>query len=329
MRCKRDGGDLKVLVTGANGFVGRYLIHFLAKSTTDDIVAVGGPTIPSVFPKNEFIKFNRAITWDSVDLLQEDAVRDLIYRHQPDQVYHLAALAVTHGIPARDYLEINVIGTYTLAKALVEVRGSSTKLLFVSSASVYGHSDDNQCLTEEQILRPRNAYGASKACAEDLLWVLSNEGLSLTIARPFNHTGPGQRPGFVVPDLLQQVFMQKDRIKGNQQITLQVGPLDSVRDFTDVRDVVRAYYTIMNSGSSGHIYNVASGWTYSIHDVVDIVCQATKAKHVEIVSNDDYVKKRDTDVLMANSVKLQQLDWHPNYSLEQTVIDMWEYLVSR
>lgn len=304
-------------MTGANGFVGHHLVQYLVTSTCDEIIAVGGPN----FGNDESFPLKGKVVWDNVDVVDGESVQSLVQRYLPDQIYHLAASAMTHGTHAGKYYDVNVLGTYNLARSLLGVCGEKARFLFVSSATVYGYSENCLPLDENQPLKPRNEYGASKVQAEKILGSLREQGLSLYIARPFNHTGPGQNKGFVIPDILLQVYEQSKLIQ--TRVSLKVGPLNSIRDFTDVRDVVRAYYLIMNYGDLGEVYNVASGQVYSIGQVVDLVCKVAGVTNFTIQSDEILATTREQSVLVGSFKKIQDLNWRTFFSFDETLNDMW------
>jgi GDP-4-dehydro-6-deoxy-D-mannose reductase len=229
----------KLLATGHRGFVGTALREYLQ--------AHGDA--PAQWC---------ALTCES-DLLDPAQMQAMLEEHRPDWVVHLAAqshVPQSWSDPART-LQVNVCGTANLLNALSE-SGFRGRLLYVSSADVYGSVQEAHLpVTEQAPPAPRNPYASSKVAAEVLCrqWA-GTRGLDVVIARPFNHTGPGQRLDFALPGFAREIAAIK---LGRQAPQVPVGDLDVTRDFLDVRDVVQAYLALLARGRGGETYNVCSG----------------------------------------------------------------------
>lgn len=262
------------------------------------------------------------MSFTSVDLTDESAVFDLIRKVRPTDVYHLAGMAVTSGVDFQHYYSVNVLGTGNIARAVLTVCGSAARVLYVSSAAVYGSAVPGQAgVVETQSLKPKNSYGVSKTWAEALLWPLWRQGLNVRIARPFNHTGPGQQRGFVCPDLADRI---RKAVDGHTHATIRLSQAGTVRDFTDVRDVVRAYTLIMGRFDSGEVVNVASGVGHSLKDIVNVLSDlATSGRDVRLTISTDQ-ENTESDVLIGNSGLLRsRTGWSPNIPLRRTLEEMW------
>ncbi|MCC6801355.1 MAG: GDP-mannose 4,6-dehydratase [Anaerolineae bacterium] len=307
---------MRVLITGADGFAGRHLIHELASdSGTPSSYELHGTSFrPFELP-------GAAVTYHTVDLRDEKAVADLIGALQPDHIYHLAAQAS----PARSYsavwstLENNIHAQVSVILGCL-IHNLKPRILVVSSGDIYGEQTDDRPATEDLPLRPSNPDRVSKA-AQDMLAVqyyLSNN-LPIMRARPFNHLGPGQSPGFVAPDFALQIA----RIEAGQQPpTIRVGSLSAERDFTDVRDVVRGYRLIMERGAPGEVYNIASGRTWTIRAVLDMMLALTDA-HIRIESDTARLRPGGTSKVWGDASRLREATgWQPIIPLEQTVRDV-------
>lgn len=248
----------KLLVTGQSGFVGRHLLAHLANHRSEwQLVAA---------PSHDLLDTNSLDAWVSAT--------------RPDAVIHLAGQTFVPEAfrnPART-LQINLRGTLNLLQALKRNDFQGT-FLYVSSGDVYGQVTAEQLPIDETLLpKPRNPYAVSKLAAENLClqWSFSEPDWRIVIARPFNHIGPGQAADFLVPDMARQLIRIR---KGLQLPRLQVGDVDVSRDFLDVRDVVRAYFHLLEKGQSGEIYNVCSGVE---RDIRELIMQMASLAEVEI-----------------------------------------------
>ena len=289
---------MKILLTGADGFVGRHFQNY------DSIIPLEG---------------DRGLR---IDIRNEDALRTSIAAVQPDALVHLAAISfVPEAIKnPRETFEVNVIGTFNLLSAL-ESSGFRGRMVYVSSADVYGPVAQAQLpITEERTLRPRNPYAASKAAAEALVYQWSQTGnFEIVIARPFNHIGPGQHGHFVVSDFAKQIVMMKLR---RSKPVLEVGNLDTTRDFTDVRDVVEAYGLLLREGKNGEVYNICSGVERSIREVLEnmLILAGVEA---EIRHEKNRERPSEQRQVVGSYQKLHQdTGWNPKISFEKTLSDI-------
>lgn len=313
---------MTILVTGANGFVGRHLVARLVQRGETVVAGVG----PSHSSSAVFAKAGCEV--ESVELRDADALRVLMGKLKPQKVFHLAGLAPTHGVSAEDYLSVNALGSYNLARAIMDSTKTGTKLLYVSSASVYASPPtEDAALDEDSALEPTSEYGASKVGAEMFLRVLARRGLNVVIARPFNHTGPGQGRGFLCPDLVHRLkdALAESAEKGTHP-RLEVGRLHAVRDFTDVRDVVDAYISILDCFESGEVVNVCSGVGQSVGQIVEIlVSRVANAPEVQLDIDADLNARADADVVVGNpQLLVSRTGWNPRYTLEDSLRALWE-----
>jgi GDP-4-dehydro-6-deoxy-D-mannose reductase len=288
---------MRALVTGASGFVGRHLVAHL-RAEGDDVAACDRST-------------------DGVDIVDREALHALVTRHQPEVVYHLAAR--THvGESWADptaVLRTNVEGT---ANVLDAARAAGARrVLVVGSAEEYGRVDPADLpLTEDAPLRPTTPYGASKVAASYLaLQAHLASGLETVRLRPFNHTGPGQPPRFVVPALAQRIA--RAEAAGDDEV--RVGSLDPVRDLTDVRDVVRAYRLAASHAEAGAVYNVCSGRGITIAEIAEtLVGRAHRPLH--LVVDPELVRPVEVPRLVGDATRLRAATgWEPQIPLGETL----------
>ncbi len=238
----------KLLITGQSGFVGQHVLAHLE--------AGKAPAWQAIAPMPH-------------DLLDPDSLDAWLTDQCPDAVIHLAGqtFVPTAFRDPEGTLRTNLLGTLNLLQALKR-RGFQGTFLYVSSGDVYGQVDIAQLpITETLLPRPRNPYAVSKLAAEHLClqWSFTEPEWRVLIARPFNHVGPGQAETFLIPDMAHQLVRVR---KGLQTPELQVGDVDVSRDFLDVRDVVQAYFELLDKGRSGEIYNVCSGTERNIRELI-------------------------------------------------------------
>jgi GDP-4-dehydro-6-deoxy-D-mannose reductase len=300
---------VRTLVTGADGFVGGWLTRHLEESGDDVWLGIGnGP--PGARKER------------SADLTDAAAVSDLVAWAQPQAVYHLAAVSFGPEASADvgHALDVTVRGTAYLLEAVARL-DPPPLVLIPSSAEVYGNGV-GRWLTERAPIAPVNVYGATKAAQEMLGLAYHRAGrVPVVVARAFNHIGPGQRESFVVPAFA----MQLARIAaGAAAPVLRVGNLSARRDFTDVRDVVRAYRLLVDARAAGLPVNIASGRAIAIRDVLDTLIALSELS-VEVVVDPARLRPADQPVVCGSSALLRRLTgWRPRISLRGTLRDVWE-----
>ena len=248
--------------------------------------------------------------------------RSLIQKTQPNIIFHLAALSVvgTSVDKAISVMNTNTTISYSVLEA-VKAMVPTARFVAICSANEYGAVEDlSHPIHESTPLRPLNPYAVSKVTQEMLSTMYGLAyGLDTVILRPFNHTGIGQTTDFVIPNLASQ-FAQIE--KGTIPPIIELGNLGTIRDFTDVRDMVRAYVLAAGNCKSGEIYNIGSGEGHTISEIVSIFQSLSKVK-VEIKTNPSLVRKADVPVLIADSSKFRaETGWKPTISLLETISDI-------
>ena len=308
---------MRILITGASGFVGRHLAqHLLESNPGTDIRGTTLPDLP--------YELQTDVTFFEVDLKNADQVDMLVKEYCPDHVYHLAAQAfVPRSFEAPwETLENNILAQLNVIQACLRAE-IKPRMLIVSSAEIYGPVEPEQLpLAEDASLRPTSPYSVSKI-AQDMLGLqyhLSHD-FPIIRARAFNHIGPGQDQRFVAPDFALQIA----RIEvGQAPSVMAVGDLAAQRDFTDVRDIVRAYRMIVENGCPGDVYNVCSGKTYSIQSLLDTLLEYSTAK-ISVVVDQNRLRPASLPVLRGDSTRLRNATgWQPQISFEQTLYDVLE-----
>ncbi len=303
----------RILITGGTGFAGSHLIEALLNEGYEDIYATSYGQVPSelkhLLPEHHF---------HQIDLTDATATTALIKEIQPDHIYHLASFAFVGESFARagEVFQNNVTLQINLLDAVRE-HCPGARVLIVGSAEEYGISESPNELpiNEEHPLRPVNPYAVSKV-TQDLLGYSFGKSFNLQIlrVRPFNHIGERQTTDFVVPAFISQVVA----IENGKQDVLRVGNLNSVRDFTDVKDMVRAYITVMEKGLPLEVYNIGSGQGISMAELLEKIKALAKT---EIIVEEDQSRMRPADIpeMVADPSKIKQLGWQPRISLDETI----------
>lgn len=312
---------MRVLVTGVTGFVGGHLAELLIDA--GDLVV--GLSASGRWPAG-LAHLERRVRVEPCDLadVDEAELAALIGRKQPEVIFHLAAQANPQKSLSdpRGTWALNLVGTLNLLEA-VKASGLRPRVVIVGSGVCYGNpAIEHLPVTEDCPLRPNNPYAASKAAA-DLLGVqhFLSHGTDVVMARPFNHAGPRQSPAYVLSALARQVA----EVEAGKAPRVEVGNLDVVRDFTDVRDVVRGYRLLAEKGSPGEIYNLGTGRGTKIADALHILA-ARAGRPVEVFVDPARVRPVDQPLLVADPSKLRAATgWGPRFSIEQTLADMLDY----
>jgi GDP-4-dehydro-6-deoxy-D-mannose reductase len=259
-----------------------------------------------------------------VDVTDADAIGEALTTARPEAVYHLAAQSRVDSSwdDATTTYQVNLFGTLNVLHAATTC-APRPRVLLISSAEVYGAvTAADLPVQEDASFRPVSPYAASKAAAELAgLQAHLGRGLDVVRARPFNHTGPGQSPGFVVPALARQVAEAAPRGRG----VLQAGNLATHRDFTDVRDVVRAYRLLIERGVAGQVYNVCRGQSVLLQDLVRRL-SALADVDLTVEVSADRLRPADVPDMRGDPKRLHDATgWRPAISLDETLRDVLAY----
>jgi len=303
---------VRVLVTGCNGFVGGHLVAELLGNGYAvfglDLLENGETNCETAF----------------IDLLNAQAVSEYVKAVKPDVVFHLAAQAnvgLSWEKPQLTY-EVNVLGTINLLEAVRRLQ-KPCRVIITGSADQYGLTGlVEKPISETVELTPQNPYAASKKAVEEIADVyMKAYEMDIIKTRSFNHSGPGQGLGFLIPDLCNEIV----NIERGMSDCLKVGNLEAVRDFSDVRDVVRAYRLLAEKGRSGEVYNVGSGIGRKAQDILDILISMSSCE-IKVKQDESRMRKSDTPILVCDRTKLHKhTGWVPLRSLDETIKDTLEY----
>jgi GDP-4-dehydro-6-deoxy-D-mannose reductase len=316
---------LKCLITGITGFAGSHLAEYLLsrgdcevhgtmrwRSRTENIAQLG----------------NRIAT-HVCDIRDATSMYELIRDLRPDRVYHLAAQSFVpmSWVAPAETMTTNVIGQTNLFEA-VRAAGCPTWIQVAGSSEEYGMVlPEETPIKETNPLRPLSPYGVSKV-AQDLLGYQYHQSYNMHIIRTrgFNHTGPRRGDVFATSNFARQIAEIE---KGRHEPVIHVGNLNAVRDFTDVRDTVVAYYLALEKGTPGDVYNVATGKGCKINEMLDILLGFSKVK-IEVRPDPKRMRPSDVELLLGDATKLRsETGWAPKYKFEQTMQDLLDYWRSR
>ncbi len=305
------------LVTGASGFAGLHLLTHLAGMGATDLHAWSRSGTP--------VHATDAAAWRAVDLVDAGGVDRAIAETQPRRVYHLAGATHVGASWQRptSFLETNLWGTHILLDALRR-HVPACRIVVVTSGMIYRMSaDDRRAVTEETPMGPTSPYAFSKFAEDQLaLHAAAADDLDIVVARPFNHTGPGQSADFAASSFAKQVASIE---AGLVSPTISVGNLDAARDLSDVRDVVAAYVALMGRGRRGTAYNIASGSAIVMRAVLD---QLIALSSVPVTITIDPARMRPADIpwMAGDASRLStDTDWTPRIPLASTLSDLLSY----
>lgn len=300
----------KYFITGINGFVGKYFVDYVHGVEPDsDIMGVDlGKTSKA-----------KDIKYKSLNLCDEKAVHNTIEQYKPDYIVHLAAVssvAKSWEDPAGCFLNNNA-AFLNLAEAIRKTE-INARILSVGSSEEYGIYD--KPMKENFVLHPKSPYSVARLSQEYLSKLYVDRfGLDIVMTRSFNHIGPGQSTQFVVSSFISQLVNIADKKSENK---MMVGNIDVARDFTDVRDVVDAYYKILTCASNRQVYNVCSGKATKLRDIIDMASNKLQIKP-NIIIDKSRLRSNEIMVVVGDNTKIKsELGWKPKYTLEQTISDI-------
>jgi GDP-4-dehydro-6-deoxy-D-mannose reductase len=309
---------MRVLITGIAGFAGRHLARLLLGRGDEVHGTIHRPESAAALGEVGDDRLHR------VDVADAKAVSDALRRVAPEAVIHLAGLTFvpdSHADPAA-FFRANVLGLIHLLAAVREL-GSACRVVAVGSADAYGALEPGDLpITEDCPMRPLSPYGASKAAADLIAYQWARAyGVDVVRVRPFNHTGPGQRPEFVCPDFARQLAAIA---RGRKPARIEVGNLDVVRDFSDVRDVVAAYVAALDRGRRGEVYNVCSGVGHSIREMLSVLIELSGCD-VEVAVAPQRKRAVDVPQVVGSSEKLRRdTGWQPRIEWRRMLADVYD-----
>jgi len=313
---------MRVLITGITGFAGSHLAEYTLADQPE--VEVFG--IVRWRSRMENVLHFR----DKVELIEAD-VKDMVSLQsclahiKPDRIFHLAAqsfVPTSWKCPAETFAT-NAIGQINLFEAALSLK-LSPRIQVAGSSEEYGQVyPDEIPMKETNPLRPLSPYAVSKVAQDMLGWqYFRSYGLPIVRTRGFNHTGPRRGDVFVTSSFAKQIAEVE---KGKRKPVIYVGNLEAKRDFTDVRDIVRAYWLSLEKGEPGEVYNIGSGRSYSVREVLDTLLSLSKVK-VKVEVDAKRLRPSDVPILLSDCTKFRKLTgWEPRIPFQQTMSDLLEY----
>lgn len=310
----------KILITGASGFVGTHLIEFLLQGENQ----ISG-TYLEPKSKENLSRFAGKINLTEIDLNNENKVFSLIKEKKPNFIFHLAASTS----PADSFKDPkgtiinNVLIELNLLEAVRKLSMLDTRILIASSADIYGKvKKENLPIKEDCPLNPTDPYAVSKIAQDFLaLQYFNAYHLKAIRTRAFNHVGPGQSPNFVISAFAKKIV----EIEKGIQKEINVGNLEAKRDFTDVRDMVRAYAQIIEKGEPGEAYNIGSGYSIKIAEVLETLIKFSQQK-IKINVDKSLFRPVDNPELLCDATKVRKtINWKPEIAFDKTLEDILNY----
>jgi len=302
---------MKALITGITGFVGSHMSSFLLERGFD------------VFGLDKALNGYDKITYFSVDITEKKRVFEAIRKSKPDFIFHFAAISSVTACEENKELAraVNLGGTENILSACAD-NSIKARILIPSSAYVYG-LPMHDSLDESHPINPSSEYGILKVGQEKVASRFFNKDkLSVVIIRSFNHIGPNQTTGFVCSDFAKQIAEIE---KGLKEPIIKVGNLESKRDFTDVRDIVKAYLLALEKCKPNEVYNLCSGKIYSIKQILDIMLSLTE-QEIKIEIDPSKTREDDIQVIRGNNSKfVRATGWEPEIPIEKTLKDLLDY----
>ena len=312
----------RMLITGFSGFVSRHFLNYLVENNLSYEV-LGVDVNPPKFAMEDYAP-TLAMSFEQVNLLDKEAVEDMIATFRPDYILHLASfssVAYSWQHPADCFMNNTSIFLH-VTEALRKHDLCDCRLLSVGSSEEYGDVKKEELpLQEDMPLVPVNPYAVARVSQEMMAKVLADSfGMQIMLTRSFNHMGPFQDERFVIPSFVRRILDIAE--SGAKSGEIETGDTSIVRDFVDVRDVVRAYYRLLLDGKAGEVYNICGEKGVSLAEVVDQIADSVGVSVTTRV-NPDFVRPGDNQVVIGSAEKIRQdIGWTAEIPLRQTLMDM-------
>jgi len=308
---------MKYLITGCHGFVGKYMIDYIKNGESDSEIF----GLDIIDKPDDLLNLSQ---YYKVNLLEKDKIQEILSAIQPDYIIHLASFSsvgYSWNFPKESF--INNTNIFLNLIETIRTLIPKCKILSIGSSEEYGNvSNDNIPITESCPLNPISPYAVARVSQEHLSMVyFKGYNINIVCTRSFNHIGPGQSDKFVISSIIKKMC----EIKKFNKNELWVGNIDIIRDFLDVRDVVRAYYLLLKNGKSGEVYNICSGKGYSIRQIIDFVKEILNI-NFEIKVDPNILRPTENKIVIGSNEKInKEIGWIPTYNIETTLNDVITY----
>lgn len=304
--------DKNVLIIGANGFVGNYLI----KEFIDNKYNVIACDIA------EKLQYDYSVQYEKLNILDKEKVSEVIKKYNPEYIINLAAISsvgLSWKIPA-DTMNVNIIGTINVLEAAKE--NKDCKILLIGSSEEYIQKQEP--LKESDELDANNPYGISKVAQENIAKMYAKRyGMNIVCTRSFNHTGIGQAENFVIPSFCKQVAEIE---KSGQDGKIYVGNLQAYRDISDVRDIVKVYRKLLEIENTEIVYNVGSGKSYKIEELLKYIISLSNQK-IDIMVDESKIRNVDTPYICADNTRIKE--YFDGTDIMDTIKEMYQYYLNK
>jgi GDP-4-dehydro-6-deoxy-D-mannose reductase len=311
-----------VLITGASGFVAKYLISEVLNDDVNNYVIGVDIANPASIPA----LWRDRVEFRKINLLEDESVKRLVKETSPEKIFHLASFSsVAKSWESPAFSFNNNLNIFLNILEAVREKKTKTRILSVGSSEEYGDKSFKDIpFTEDSEVKPTSPYGVARVSQEMLSRVyVFGYGLDIVLTRSFNHIGPFQREQFVIPGFIKQ-FVESER-NSKKEFVLKSGNVEVVRDFSDVRDVVKAYSLLMQKGISGQIYNVCSGKGESLVQIIGIIEKYMNMKAI-LRKDPELFRPMENHVIIGDNSKIKkQCGWDREYTIEQTIADTVDY----
>jgi len=311
---------MKILITGINGFVAQHFLAFLAKQQEDFTILGIGRSEPS-FDSKQFAPLK--IEFAKVDLLNREHVGEILKNFRPQYLLHLASISsVGHSWKNPNDSFVNNTNIFLNLVDQIRLLDIPCRVLSIGSSEEYGNVNPAQLpLTEESPLNPISPYAVARVSQEMISKIYADGyGMDIIMTRSFNHIGPGQKNVFVISSFAKQLVHIANDPAASKVVT--TGDLSIIRDFVDVRDVVKAYYLLLKNGKKGEVYNICSGTGVSLQQIMDNMC-AILGIAITLQQDTNLIRPNDNRIIIGSAAKIKnELDWFPGISLEKSLTDI-------
>ena len=317
---------MRIIVTGINGFVAQHFLAFLATQKNDFIILGLGRS--DHFDHQKYSSLN--IEYIKVDLLNREHVGEILRNFKPEYLVHLASFSsVGHSWKHPNDSFVNNTNIFLNLADQIRLHNIPCRILSIGSSEEYGNVDPGTLpLTEESLLSPISPYAVARVSQEMISKIYADGyGVDIIMTRSFNHIGPGQKNVFVVSSFAKQLVHIANNPNAERKVI--TGDLKIIRDFVDVRDVVKAYYLLLMGGTKGEIYNICSGDGISLEAIMGKMCSILGIE-IELETDPNLIRPNDNKIILGSAAKIKRsLGWVPGINIDRSLADIIEWWQDR